>query len=963
MTRSPYKALLWLPLLLLGSGPNLLAQSGRGRPTTPPPTRPSPRPGAPPTTVLNVPEGGRLARQDVEGTTNRYVLRNGLTVIIRERHAQPLVAVNAYVRAGSLHEADDQSGLAAVTARALLKGNAARGPGEIRAEAERLGGVLRAETSYEYTAFNISAPSESLNKVLALQFEMLQGPAFVESEVRKAVDEVRRDGRRAADDGPEASRARLLATAFTTHRLRRGMIDPEASLANVARDQVVAFHQSRYQPQNVILVISGDVFAARAIGPIQLLFGKWAKGAEAPVAGGDEPAQDKLRYSNSRSDLSLSYINVAYHVPGAAASREALREQATLDLLAAILGLGRGSRLARALRESEKAELTGVVSEVAARYRQLASVGLLEVQMRVLPDRIDRAEAEYFRTLESFRREVPGAGELQRARYMLEKRYYDSLARHEDEAARLAWAQATYGDYRVLDSYLARLAAVTAAEVQAAAAKYLTLANTTVHESEPRTAQARTFTPENFTETMAIFAPTLLQPLAAADVKPAVALKTFTQGTPRGGAIEGQNIIVTEAPLPVKDFSILRGARAFVREDRSQPLLSVGVYFQGGRLIEDAATSGMTELMLRSMLKSTTARKSDLIALELESYGGEIRLINEPDFFGYTLDVLSRNAEAATKLMLEIIEQPYFEKAEIARESGSVIADQLAVRDDARARPRELMLAAIHPGHPYGLPRYGLPGVVRAATAAQLEAWHAKTIQRQFPLVVLVGDTDGSALVSRIFSEAFKRREIDQALRANLPALSATPDDQTEARARAQTSQAIGLRTPAASTPDHYALELIARFAAGGRFESELRERRAIADEAWVANEPRLASGVFYAYAASAPEHEQRVRDALLSELGKLAAAPPSESEFERGRNAAIGAYALLLETHPERALEYGRAVIFGRRAADVDNQPEMMRTLKSADLKRVAEAALKTTLAGRGVVRGEAMPKPAVNQ
>jgi predicted Zn-dependent peptidase len=66
--------------------------------------------------------------------------------------------------------------------------------------------------------------------------------------------------------------------------------------------------------------------------------------------------------------------------------------------------------------------------------------------------------------------------------------------------------------------------------------------------------------------------------------------------------------------------------------------------------------------MLRAMAKSTTTRKADLIALELESYGGELRIINEPDFFGFTLDVLSRNTDSAIKLLLDIIENPYFDK-------------------------------------------------------------------------------------------------------------------------------------------------------------------------------------------------------------------------------------------------------------------------------------------------------------
>jgi zinc protease len=90
-------------------------------------------------------------------------------------------------------------------------------------------------------------------------------------------------------------------------------------------------------------------------------------------------------------------------------------------------------------------------------------------------------------------------------------------------------------------------------------------------------------------------------------------------------------------------------------------------------------------------VKSTTTRKFDLIAHELESYGGKIQVVNEPDFFGFTLDVLSRNAENAVKLLLDVIENPFFDKTEVARERDAVIADQARLRDDGRQYSIELM--------------------------------------------------------------------------------------------------------------------------------------------------------------------------------------------------------------------------------------------------------------------------------
>src|SRR5262249_6766251 len=134
----------------------------------------------------------------------------------------------------------------------------------------------------------------------------------------------------------------------------------------------------------------------------------------------EEPPQDKLRYGNSRADTSESMVTIGYHTPALKADKEA----ATLQMMAAILGLGRGSRLWQGLREGQSSrDKAGVVFEIEANQMSLPGAGMFVARMRVDPGRIDRAEAEFFREIERFRRELVGEAELERARVMLEKDY------------------------------------------------------------------------------------------------------------------------------------------------------------------------------------------------------------------------------------------------------------------------------------------------------------------------------------------------------------------------------------------------------------------------------------------------------------------------------------------------------------------------------------------------------------
>ncbi|MBO0719887.1 MAG: insulinase family protein, partial [Blastocatellia bacterium] len=852
------------------------AQSGRGRVGNPPPPqpKPTPKPTAPGTsgntTVLGIPDGGKLMKQDLDGSTSRFILKNGLTTIIRERHSAPLVSVNVLVKAGTVNESDEKAGMAQLARQMILNGSTKRAGTTVEREVARLGGLMTSEVSYDYTVFNIIAPSESYQDIVELLADLIERPSFNANDLKKAAQVVLIESRK--DRSEATALTNLYSAAFTTNRLKRGNSVSEAMLSAVTPDQLQAFYQNFYQPGNTIVTVIGDIFSIKALGQVQLHFGAFTKKpasaakqstpaaqrvatraattAEPAAAPGgqdpfspnpEEPPQESLRYANTRADLTQSYVAIGYRTPQFKADKDGLKELATLQMMAAVLGLGQSSRLWQGLREGVASrDKKSVAIETGAEFITLPGAGMLVARMRVDPDHIDRAEAEYFREIERFRRELIGEGELERARIMLEKNYFDTILRYEKETETLAHAEAQLGDYKVFDTSLSRYRAVTAEDIQAAAAKYLTLANTTVVEYEPHNAQARTFTPEKFAELIGTFASGALQPIKPEEVKPAVALKTFKQGAERGGATEGQNINIASVPLPVRDFSVLRGPRVYVREDKAQPLLTVSMLFQGGRLIEDQTTSGMTELMLRSMLKSTTSRRGELIALELESYGGRIQIVNEPDFFGYTLDVLSRNAENAVKLLLEIIDSPYFDKEEIAKERDLLIADQNRERDDKEARAIELMWLSLYPNHPYGLPRFGLPEVVKGANDDKLEAWHSKTIKKQYPLITIVGDTDGSALVSRVFSDRLRRSDLDKTLKVNLPNSPLPPQEQAEQRGNRLTAQSLGFRVasqPASGSNDLSAAQMLVQLTSLGKLVDEMRNKQGLTDSVKVALE------------------------------------------------------------------------------------------------------------------------------
>jgi zinc protease len=275
------------------------------------------------------------------------------------------------------------------------------------------------------------------------------------------------------------------------------------------------------------------------------------------------------------------------------------------------------------------------------------------------------------------------------------------------------------------------------------------------------------------------------------------------------------------------------------------------------------------------------------------------------------------------------------------------------------ARSRELLLQALFPGHPYSLPPHGREEVVAALTSDKLRDWHQRVIKRQIPVAVIVGDTDGSALVSSHIAEGFRRRDVDTVTQVKVPQ-AATATEKIEQRRREQTTVAIGFAGPRSDSPDLPALQLIetSMNREGGRLLREVRDRQNVISTGVVDDYCMFVAGVIVAYAVTSPGNEQRARAALLSEFERMARIGLTSEELASSRAVAATSRIALLQSQSEQALEYARAIFYRRQASDSDAFVERVSKVTDEDIKRVASAYFKASAASAGIVRGSSQPQ-----
>jgi zinc protease len=169
----------------------------------------------------------------------KTTLPNGLTVILKEDHSNPVVAINVWFGIGSAHETDAATGLSHFQEHMVFKGTEKYGVGEIPDAVKSAGGSLNAGTSYSYTMYHVVMPSRSFALGLEVQADAMMNSTFDPDEFRKerlvVIDEARM-----YDDTPDAfTYYRAMELGFTVHNYRRPIAGYEPVVSSFTREQLV----------------------------------------------------------------------------------------------------------------------------------------------------------------------------------------------------------------------------------------------------------------------------------------------------------------------------------------------------------------------------------------------------------------------------------------------------------------------------------------------------------------------------------------------------------------------------------------------------------------------------------------------------------------------------------------------------------------------------------------------------
>jgi predicted Zn-dependent peptidase len=393
----------------------------------------------------------------------REVLANGLTVILHEDHALPIVTVDALVKVGSRHEEAHRTGFAHLFEHLMFMGTARVPTKMFDAWMETEGGFNNASTGEDRTEYYDVGPSRSLPLLLWLEADRFGalGKEMNADKLKAQRDVVRNERRQTSENRPYGKvELRLPELLYPEgHPYHHPVIGSHEDLEAATVPDVKSFFDRFYVPNNVSLVVAGDFDSAQARASIQALFGGLPRAVVPPAPAGAPPKLTSVVRETILDNVELPKTIIAYHSPARFAPGDA-----EMDLAAMILEHGKASRLYKALvydKPLAQEVSAGQYSQDLGSYFSIEAIAQPGVKQDDLEAAID---AEVARLVAK----PVSAEELQRAKNQYETSFVSRLQSVAERASLLNRYEAAKGDPGYAEKDLQRYRDVTPASLQAA---------------------------------------------------------------------------------------------------------------------------------------------------------------------------------------------------------------------------------------------------------------------------------------------------------------------------------------------------------------------------------------------------------------------------------------------------------------------------------------------------------------
>ncbi len=816
---------------------------------------------------------------------DRWQLANGLTVIALEDHSTATVTTSLWYDVGAKNDPAGRAGFAHLFEHILSRKTENMPYNMIYGLVADAGGTRNASTGADRTNYYEIVPAENLETMLWTHRERMALPVIDNHVFESERGVVKEELRTRVLAPPYGILGRFVVpeAGFDLLPQRRPGIGSIEDLDSATLDDARAFHQSYYGPDTATLIVAGNFDPAQLRVLVDRYFADIPRRA-APVdvaVPQREPGRTAPRTVVAHAPgVPLPVVGTLWQLPGAGDS-----DMPALEVLGAILGRGDSSRFHAALVQ------TGLAVETE-QYIDLSEEGSLFSQMATISADGDTATAAtaLATATAALRDAPPTEAELAEAKGEL----VAASLRERETARGRAFELGEYlvmtGDPDAADKRLAGIAAVTAADVQRVARRWLSPESRTdiLYERGPHD-------PAEYANPVPLPAYVTLPPATGAP------RAVLPEGERQPPPAPGERPAVAVPALARR--TLVNGVQVITAQTGEVPLVTVSVLLPGGSASDARGQAGLANLAAALAGKGTGTMTGTQIAARLEGLGAEMSAAARSDGTVFTLTAPLGAMAQAGALLADVIRHPSYPEEDVQRERARAIDGLSVAMQDPGSLAGMVMRPLLYGAAPYGNVTGGTPATLAALTRDDLLAHSRSWWQPGAAQVVVTGGIDNAAafaLVEGLFGDWAASGPAPQPVAApagpELPVRTVVIDMPDAGQA----AVVLVTRGPDRSADDAYALDLanaVLGVGSNGRLFEEIRTRRSLSYGAYsslgsLAQDPPLTAS-----AQTANETADEVAAVMLEQFARLGTESLDADTVARRRVMLAGGRARALET------------------------------------------------------------------
>jgi Predicted Zn-dependent peptidases len=669
---------------------------------------------------------------------SKFVLDNGLTVVIHEDHSDPLIHVDVTYHVGSAREEPQRSGFAHFFEHMMFQGSEHVGDDEHFKIVTEAGGTMNGTTNSDRTNYFQTVPSNQLETILWLESDrmgfLLNAVTQEKFEVQRAT--VKNERGQNVENRPYGRFNEVNSAALypPDHPYSWPVIGYPEDLDAATLDDLKRFFLRWYGPNNATLTIGGNVNTDEVMDLVVKYFGEIPRGPDVEAAEYPAPVLDADRY--------VSYVDPNIRFPALLFTWPTVRydhpDRIALEALNEIIGEGRKSFLYKQFILPQKA----IQASGFSNNMELAG----ELTFFVLPfpgTSLSQFEDELRAVIDGFGADSINDDDIQIFKAQREAGLVNSLASVRGKVSQLAFNQTFLGTPNGIQRELQAIRSLTKEDVVRVFETYVKGKPAVIQSVVPASAPDSQAQPDNYT-----IPPRLSRDVSSETegLQPRDVVSSFDRSVrPAAGA----SPLVTMPPF--WQTTLDKGIKVIGTNSDEVPLVNVRLIFRGGHLLETPEQWGLASLTAELMNEGTENYSAEQFEMELQKLGSNIAVMGTAESVVISMSSLLDNLDATLALLEERLFRSRFTQEDLDRIRQQLIESIEAEKEQPTTIANNVYSKLIYgEGHSFAVPTAGTKETLSSFTLEDVNDFSDEALVAGALNVTVVGDISQQEILSKL---------------------------------------------------------------------------------------------------------------------------------------------------------------------------------------------------------------------